>query len=100
MTSFFEGISITTIEAMACEIPTILYDVPGLRDFNKTGENSILIQDDYLILAEKIIYLNFNPQISNKISLNAREMVINKFDMKANISQILNLYKKHFKTEI
>lgn len=40
MTSKYEGISITTIEAMACGVPAILYDVAGLCDFNKTGKKT------------------------------------------------------------
>ena len=55
MPSKFEGISITTIEAMASNISTILYNVPGLRDFNKESENALLIDENYKILAEYLI---------------------------------------------
>ena len=47
MPSMHEGIPITTIECLACGIPTILYDVPGLHDFNQEEECSILIKEDY-----------------------------------------------------
>ena len=92
MTSHYEGISITTIEAMACKIPTILYDVPGLRDFNKKGENSILIQEDYAVLAEKIIYLFKHPEKITEISNNAIAMVEEYYGMEKNATQIYNLY--------
>ena len=71
MPSKFEGISITTIEAMACNIPAILYDVPGLRDFNKKGENSILIPSDYKLLAEKTLYLHKHPEVAFEMIENA-----------------------------
>ena len=92
MTSRFEGISITSIEAMACNIPTILYDVPGLRDFNKNGMNSILIQENPITLAEEIINLYLNPEKSEKMIENARIMVNKYYNMKMNASLIYELY--------
>lgn len=93
MPSRFEGISITTIEAMACQIPTILYNVPGLRDFNKTGENCILIPEDYRILGEKVIFIEANKNISLEMVVRANEFVNKNFAMKTNVDKIFNLYK-------
>jgi len=93
MPSKFEGISITTIEAMACGIPAILYDVPGLRDFNKNGENSILIPEDFRILANTILHLIENPKKGTHISKNAISLVKNQFCMKSNVNLIFELYK-------
>ena len=93
MTSRSEGISLTTIEAMACNIPVILYNVPGLRDFNKKGEVSFLIQEDYKKLAEKIIYLHNHPEISFKTANNAKKIVDKYYNMQNNASRIFSLYK-------
>lgn len=57
MPSKHEGIPITTIEAMACLTPSILYNVPGLRDFNKNKECSKVIEEDYNALAKTIVEL-------------------------------------------
>jgi glycosyltransferase involved in cell wall biosynthesis len=92
MPSRFEGIPITTIEAMACSIPNILYDVPGLRDFNNNGENSILIPEDYKILAEKIIYLQENPLEAAVLAESARSFVNQNFNIKKNVDKIFELY--------
>lgn len=92
MTSHYEGISITTIEAMACKIPTILYDVPGLRDFNKKGKNSVLIPENYTILAEKIVDLYKHPKKITEITNNAITMINNYYNMEKNVAQIYNLY--------
>ena len=92
MPSKFEGISITTIEAMACNIPTILYDVPGLRDFNEKGENSILIPADYKLLAEKTLFLHKHPEVALEMIENARGMVHEYYDMEKNATKIYNLY--------
>ena len=92
MPSQFEGIPITTIEAMACCIPTILYDVPGLRDFNLTGKNCILIPEDYGILVDKIINLYTNPEILSEMVLRAKEFVNENFNMSINVQKIFQLY--------
>jgi glycosyltransferase involved in cell wall biosynthesis len=92
MTSRFEGISLTTIEAMACEIPAILYDVPGLRDFNKQEENSILIAEDFHLLAQKIISLSTNPTEANVMVNRAKHFVNVQFSMENNSAQIFELY--------
>ncbi|MDD2799756.1 MAG: glycosyltransferase [Bacteroidales bacterium] len=95
MPSKFEGIPITTIEAMGCKIPAILYDVPGLRDFNKDGENSILIPADYKILAEKVVYLHQHKEISNQIAERAKIFVDTHFNMAQNCAKIINLYNNN-----
>ncbi|MFE3869270.1 glycosyltransferase family 4 protein [Flavobacterium sp. LS2P90] len=92
MTSFFEGISITTIEAMACNIPTILYDVPGLRDFNKQGKNSILIPADYRLLAEAVIKLGANKKLALEMAVRAKKTVDILYNMRNNATEIYNLY--------
>lgn len=94
MTSIFEGISLTTIEAMACLIPTVLYNVPGLRDFNKTQKCSELIAEDYHLLANKIITLYKNKEKQTYLIKNAKEFVDNNFYMKTNVKKIFELYKK------
>jgi glycosyltransferase involved in cell wall biosynthesis len=92
MTSRFEGISLTTIEAMACDLTAILYDAPGLRDFNKYGENSILISEDFHLLAEKVIYIHANPQFSSNMTIKAKNFVNKSFNMETNANKIIELY--------
>jgi len=94
MSSKFEGISITTIEAMACCIPSILYDVPGLRDFNNNQKACILIPEDFKELAEKIGFLNKNTQICMDLATSAKKFVDKNFNMQTNVELILKLYKK------
>ena len=97
MTSKYEGISITTIEAMACGIPTILYDVPGLRDFNIDGENSVLIKEDYQLLANSIIELFENETSMIKMAIRAKNFVEKKFNLEQNAGQIYELYNQKYR---
>lgn len=92
MTSQFEGISLTTIEAMACSIPAILYNVPGLRDFNKGGVNSILIPEDFKVLANAIVEMVANPKGTETMINNAKVSVEQLYNMRTNATEIYKLY--------
>lgn len=94
MPSRFEGIPITTIEAMACSIPAILYNVPGLRDFNSQSECAELIAEDHHLLAKTIIALYNNKDRQQMLTRNAKEFVRNQFYMETNVKKIFQLYKE------
>lgn len=94
MTSQFEGISITTIEAMACRIPAILYDVPGLRDFNSQQECAMLIEADHHILAKSILSLYSNKSYAERLKNDAYKRVNTIYNMDVNVGKIVELYKK------
>ena len=72
--------------------PAVLYDVPGLRDFNKHGENSLLISEDYNLLAEKILYLFSNSDISHQIAGRAKELVNKTYSLNKNALEVYQLY--------
>lgn len=93
MPSRFEGIPITTIEAMGTGIPTVLYNVPGLRDFNEGGvERSLLTEENPEALASAILRLYCDKKLSSEISERAKDFVDNKFGMQANATKIYQLY--------
>lgn len=93
MTSLFEGIPITTIECLACGTPAILYDVPGLRDFNQEKECSVLINEDYHLLADTVLSLLNDPIKQQDLIRNGLDLVHSKYDMKKNASEIYKLYQ-------
>lgn len=93
MTSRYEGISISTIEAMACRTPCILYDVLGLRDYNKDAECAMLIPENVEILAEKIELLAGDGKLQSRLIENALELVHRKYFMETNARQIYQLYQ-------
>lgn len=94
MTSIREGISITTIEAMATQKPAVLYNVPGLRDFNKEKECALLIPEDPEILAQSILKLYKDKELQNKLTTNGKDFVDTHFNIEKNVKQIFDLYKK------
>lgn len=92
MPSRYEGISITTIEAMACKIPCVLYNVPGLCDFNKELECSRMIPESYEQLAEAVEYLYNNPSEQHRLTENGFSFISKYFDMEKNARRIFDLY--------
>ncbi|MDR2038780.1 MAG: glycosyltransferase [Bacteroidales bacterium] len=95
MTSVVEGVSITAIETMACGIPEILYNSPGLRDFNNEMECTLLVEQDPTSLANGIIWLYENKEHQKKLTDNALKLVSSHFDMKKNATEIFKLYRKN-----
>jgi glycosyltransferase involved in cell wall biosynthesis len=93
MPSKFEGISITTIEALGCCIPAVLYDVPGLRDFNSKGETSLLIPEDYKSIVDGVAFLINNPSTVEKLTSNGKKFVDAYFSMHKNALEIFKLYQ-------
>jgi glycosyltransferase involved in cell wall biosynthesis len=92
MTSKFEGISLTTIEAMACRIPTILYNVPGLRDFNKFKTTSFLIPEKPDSIAEKVIAIYNTNFDTNEVIERANQNIQLNYSMNSNVKEIFQLY--------
>lgn len=93
MPSKFEGISLTTIEAMACKIPCILYDVPGLSDFNKEGNNALLIQPGIENIISSVVRLAENTRFAVELTDHANKFVHTNFSLERNVSSVFKLYK-------
>jgi glycosyltransferase involved in cell wall biosynthesis len=94
MTSRVEGVSITAIEVMACKVPSVFYNVPGLRDFNRERECNCLVPEDPGLLAENIIRIYEDHSKQKELTDNARRLVDSCFDMKTNAVKIFNLYQE------
>jgi glycosyltransferase involved in cell wall biosynthesis len=77
-------------EAMACEKPVILSDLPILSELSN-GQNSVIIpRGDIDALAKTIFDLHDNPEKRKQIGAEARKFVEEKFDIK----KIAEIYGK------
>jgi glycosyltransferase involved in cell wall biosynthesis len=93
MTSKFEGMPITTIEAMACRIPAILYEVPGLRDFNSKSKICNIIPPDYQTLASEILK-SYNSKTETQLLASKAELMMKElYNLETNSKAIVDLYK-------
>lgn len=92
MPSKFEGIPITTIEALATGIPAILYNVPGLKDFNKNEEVTCLIGESVDLIVESVKKLVLDDELKLLYKRRGIQFVNDFFNMKTNAKSIVELY--------
>ncbi|MBO7431306.1 MAG: glycosyltransferase family 4 protein [Elusimicrobia bacterium] len=93
MTSLWEGLPISTIEAMCCGLSPIVNDVDGQREIVKDGFNGFLIKPyDIKATEEKIMLLADNKDLKQKMSLNAKNSIDYTFSTDYMIKQHEQLY--------
>lgn len=86
LSSRYEGLSIAMIEAMACGLPVIASDAPGIRDFIISGTNGLLFPaGDYKEISKCIIELYQNEPLRAKLCYGAKMTYYEEYDMKKNI---------------
>lgn len=93
MTSLWEGLPISTIEAMCCGLAPIVNDVDGQREIVKDKFNGFLIKPyDIKSSEEKIILLANNNKLKNELSLNAKNSIDYTFSIDYMIKQHETLF--------
>ncbi len=91
----------TIIESMFIKLPVIAYAVGGIPELNTNDENLILVERFNIIqLSEKIIYLLQNNEIRVELAERAFSFIIQKFNNKEVIPDILSAYHKILHPEI
>jgi glycosyltransferase involved in cell wall biosynthesis len=87
-------VPLTVIEAMACEKPVIISNLPTLSEFSNK-ENSVIIESgNQKQLKDAIIKLYGNKDFRELIGKNARKFVEEKFDIKNVAEQYKEIYLK------
>jgi glycosyltransferase involved in cell wall biosynthesis len=93
MTSLWEGLPRSAVEALVAGIPVVAYAVDGLNDIVRSGENGFLVQPkDYNTLAEHIVYLLKHEDILEKFKKNAVGTIEKSFDIDYMVIQQEELY--------
>ena len=92
--SYREGFGSVLIEANACGLPVICYDIYGVRDAIKSGVNGILVETGSIeALSEKMVYMVENK--SEAYEMGKRGFEISKqFDSKIVASAWLDFYDR------
>jgi glycosyltransferase involved in cell wall biosynthesis len=92
MPSRYEGLSIAMIEALACGLPVIASDAPGLRDYIRNNQNGMLFPiGDYKSMAECISKISEDKNLHIQLSQGAQESFLENFDMRRNIEPLTQL---------
>ncbi|HEX2914874.1 MAG TPA: glycosyltransferase family 4 protein [Chloroflexia bacterium] len=76
-------------EAMACGLPVVTSSIGGINDFVVNGETGFLENPhDYVAVAQRVVELLKNPELSEQMSQNARRIAENKLDWNVIVSQV------------
>jgi len=93
MTSLWEGLPISTIEAMTCGLTPIVNAVDGQKNIVKDGINGFLIPP-YAIdqTCSKILYLANNPDIKTRMEQAAKDTIVDTYGIDYMVKQHELLY--------
>jgi glycosyltransferase involved in cell wall biosynthesis len=92
--SHYEGHPKTLIEAMACGVPVIATDMPGIRDLVRDGETGALCGTDAHSLRERILAVLSDADLRSRIGRGGRDFVVRNYSLDRVIEQELALYQR------
>ena len=94
MPSHYETFGISVIEAMAFGLPVVATHVGGLPEVVEDGVTGILVPPkDSKALAEALLQLLRDPDLSARMGQAGRERVRSEFTVDRIVSQTLDVYK-------
>jgi glycosyltransferase involved in cell wall biosynthesis len=84
----------TLIEAIACGVPCVAFDIGGCGDIVKDKENGCLIEPfDHSLFADSVWSLVSNPEKCQLFSRNARRLAEHNFDVRLMAERYMTLFK-------
>lgn len=93
-TSLLEGLARVLPQAIMLEKPIISFDLDGSHEVIKDGYNGFLIEPENISsLAEKILLLCLDREMSKKMGINGKKMIGNEFSDELMVEKINNIYK-------
>lgn len=92
--TLYENLPIRILEAMACGAPVVASDVNAVSEVIDDGFNGLLIKPGSVgDLTNAICQLLGDSRLREKMSYNARNTVIEKFDLRINASKTQDIYR-------
>lgn len=92
LTSHTEGLPLSVLEAMACELPCIVTDVGGTAEAVLHGETGLVISPGSVEeAASAIVHLATHPQECAEMARKARERVCRLFNLDQQMSEITRI---------
>ena len=93
--SYREGVPRAVMEAAACGVPVVGFDVPGVREAVRHEKTGFLVPDrDVDALTEAVERLLANQPLRERMSVAARRLAEAAFDIRSIQSQHLALYRE------
>jgi len=89
------GLSASTAEAMACELPVVITDTGDNRRWIEDGENGFIVPvKDPESLAEKIIYLLENEEVRTRFGKISRKIIDERLNYRVEMEKMAKLYEE------
>ena len=93
--SYREGVPRVVMEAAATGLPTVGFDVPGVREAVRHGQTGYLVSDrDVDALTQKVELLLDNPTRRLEMGQEARNLAEKAFDIRVIQAQYLEIYRE------
>lgn len=95
MPSYFEGQSVSILEAMANQCAVAASDTGGIPDMIVDGQTGLLVPPkDAQALRDRLLTLLSDPGLCRELGENARKKAEAEFSMEQNIKRLLSIYEK------
>ncbi len=89
-----EGVPRVILEASATGLPTVGFDVPGVREAVRDGETGYLVPDrDLDALTDRVEELLIDESLRLAMGRAARQLAVESFDVRAIEAQYLQIYR-------
>ncbi len=93
ITSFHESFSMSTVEAMAMEVPVIATNVGGIPEVVDNGKTGILVPPGNVdALCKAMKYLIQNPEIGINMGKKGRQRVLERFTIEENVRKTEQIF--------
>jgi len=90
-----ESFGVAVVEAQACGIPVVVSNIGGLPEVVKDGETGFIVPPrSPEATAEAIEKILIDSELKRKLSINARNFVLKKYNWNDNIQLIIDVYRK------
>lgn len=95
LTSNWEGLPLSILEAMRAGLPVVASNVGGIPELVEEDVNGYLIQNgDVEMLRSRISYLIQNGSIRNRLGITGRVKFLKKFEIQSMIHKTTEVYKQ------
>lgn len=94
LTSFYEGVPISLIEAMGSGLPCIVTRVGGMQEMIIDGSSGLLCNVDAVDICNKMKLFIYNDELRETCGINARNSAVNNFSSSKMCEKYIEIYTK------